>query len=102
MEIHEKIKLFLIQKSVSAKSVAAEYGASQQTISNYLNGQNAMPLAFLIWIYERYQNEITLETLFTRDNRSIVAEADAPYKRKVNKAKILEKVGKILDEELGA
>ena len=102
MDIHEKIKLFLIQKAVSAKSIAEEYNASQQTISNYLNGQNAMPLAFLVWIYEKYQNEIDLQSLFHNDNESIVAEPKSEYKTKVNKKRILEKVSKILDDELSA
>lgn len=100
MDIHEKIKLFLVQKAVSAKSISEEYGASQQTISNYLNGQNAMPLAFLVWIFEKYQNEIDLHVLFVNDNKSIVAEPRPEYKSKINKKKILEKVSKILDEEL--
>ena len=100
MDIHEKIKLFLIQKAVSAKSIAQEYNASQQTISNYLNGQNAMPLAFLVWIYEKYQNEIDIHALFINDNNSIVAEPKSEYKSKINKTRILEKVSKILDEEL--
>lgn len=102
MDIHEKIKLFLIQKAVSAKSISEEYGASQQTISNYLNGQNAMPLAFLVWIYDKYQNEIDLQALFHNDNKSIVAEDQSEYKSKINKKRILEKVSKILDEELSA
>lgn len=102
MDIHEKIKLFLVQKAVSAKSISEEYGASQQTISNYLNGQNAMPLAFLVWIYDKYQNEIDLQALFNNDNKTIVAEPRSEYKSKINKKKIMERVSKILDEELNA
>lgn len=102
MEIHEKIKLFLVQKSVSAKSISEEYGASQQTVSNYLNGQNAMPLAFLVWIYDKYQNEIDLQSLFNNDNESIIAEPQTEYKTKINKKRILEKVSKILDDELSS
>lgn len=102
MDIHEKIKLFLVQKAVSAKSISEEYGASQQTISNYLNGQNAMPLAFLVWLFEKYQNEIDLHVLFVNDNKSIVAEPRSEYKSKIDKKRILEKVSKILDQELGA
>lgn len=99
MEIHEKIRLFLKQKKVVSKNLAAEYGISQQIISNYLNGVNAMPLAFLVWIYEKYQNEINLNALFENDNTSIVAEPRTEYKPKLNKKRILEKVSKILDEE---
>ena len=100
MEIHEKIKLFLVQNGVTAKSIALEYGASQQTVSNYLNGENAMPLAFLIWFYEKYQDEIDLHSVFSKSNDSIVAEPNTKYKAKLNKKRILEKVGQILDEEL--
>lgn len=100
MEIHEKIKLFLVQKGVAAKSLAEEYGASQQTISNYLNGQNAMPLAFLVWLYEKFQREIDLVALFEQSQSNIVAEPNATYKKSINKKRILEKVSEILDQEL--
>ena len=102
MEIHEKIKLFLKQKKVVSKNLAEEYGISQQIISNYLNGVNAMPLAFLVWIYEKFQDEINLNALFENDNTNIVAEPRTEYKPKLNKKRILEKMSKILDEELSA
>lgn len=102
MDIHEKIKLFLVQKGFKFKDIADEYGASQQTVSNYLTGENAMPLTFLVWIYEKFQDEIDLELLFSKRASSIIAEPSIDNNQPINKKKVLEKISQILDEEFGS
>lgn len=105
MEIYQKVKLFIQQKGIASKEIAENYGVATQTMSHYLNGVNTMPLAFVVWMVNEFPGEIDLEALFKESTTNIVCDPPAKYHTKTapskdSKAKILERIGKILDEEM--
>ncbi|GEM_PF-1284478 len=97
MKINEKIKRDADQRGLTTAQIGEKYGKKQQTISNYFNGTNAMPLDFLIW-YIHQHPDIDLYALFDKDKYDIVADRTSNYPIKASKAEILSKIGKILDD----
>lgn len=105
MEIYQKVKLFFQEKGIKSKEIAEKYGVASQTMSHYLTGVNTMPLAFVVWLVNEYPHEIDLDALFKESTTNIVCDPPANYNTKNaaskdSKAKILERIGKILDEEM--
>lgn len=99
MKIYEKIKRHIESNKKSASSVGRDYGVSQQVISNYLNGNNAMPIDFLVWYVEN-NPEIDLYALFNKSQQNIVKDSKSEYITKAKKSQIIDKIVSILEEEI--
>lgn len=99
MKIHEKIKEYSKSKGETIKSVADGYGVTHQSVQQYFSGKNAMPLTFLCWYLEQHQ-DIDLYALFDKKQRDIVAEPRSEYKIVRKKRDVIDKIVKILEEEL--
>lgn len=99
MEIHEKIQYFVKKNKETSYSLAREYNASQQTVSNYLNGTNAMPIKFLSWYIKKHP-EIDLYELFSIQQENIVNDPQATYMKKPKKQILIDRITAIINEEL--
>lgn len=97
MIISDKIKRFFEEKNWSHTQIGYKYGASQQTITNYLNQKRAIPLDFIVWMKEEFP-EIDINSIVSKQENHIVAETRASYERKESKEQVLQKIGKILDD----
>ena len=101
MEIFEKLRKHAENKGLSFSKIGEESGKSQQTISNYMSGKNQIPLDWLCWYLEK-NPEISVASLFNTNSERIdfVGEQAPIYQKKFDKVRLLERIGKILDEEL--
>lgn len=99
MKIHEKIKRYSEDKKESRTDIAKEYGVTQQAISNYFYGKNAMPVDFLVWYVSKHP-DIDLYALFSTSQQNIVKEESANYARKPRKQDIINKIVRILEDEI--
>ena len=97
MEINEKIKIFFKEKGLDHTQIGAQYGVSQQTITNYLNKKREIPLSFIVWMKEEYP-DIDVNSIFCQNDDYITLISAAMTNRKETKKAVLDKIGKILDE----
>jgi len=99
MKIYEKIREYSKKRGETMKQVATGYGVTPQAIQLYFSGKNAMPLSFLVWYIETHP-DIDLYALFSKDHDQIVSEPRADYHKKYRKQSVIDRVVKILEDEL--
>lgn len=101
MKIFEKIKVFIQLSDLTQKELGEMSGKSQQTITNYLTGQNQIPLDWLVWFLNEFP-EIDIKELFNEKSDSYkVSEPRSKYgNKRINKESIINRISQILDEEL--
>lgn len=109
MKIFEKLKIHADRKGYSATQLANNSGKSQQSVSNYFSGKNQIPLDWLVW-YLGENPEIDVVELFNQESENLhfIKEDRKAYPSKNGVAKsnkdkkqiLLDKISKILDEEL--
>ncbi|KFF26896.1 helix-turn-helix domain-containing protein [Chryseobacterium vrystaatense] len=85
MEISEKIKLFFETNRLSNSEIGEEYGATKQSIGNYINGRREIPIDFLVWLKKKFP-EIDYNKLFSEDNSNeIIFNENNPSKELILK-----------------
>lgn len=97
----EKFKEFFETQEWSHTEIGASYGASQQTITNYLNGKRKIPLDFILWMKEKFPN-LDLNSIFDGQVIKMVSEERMTYANEAKKDRetILAEIGGILDKYL--
>ncbi len=94
MTINEKIKFFFIGKKITYEEIGNLYGASGQTIGNYVNGRREIPTEFYVWLKEHFP-EIDFNKLFTvSDSINITMDSE----KKLSKQQILNEIEKVLSQ----
>lgn len=97
MKINEKISQFLEDKKISLSEIGRRYGTTHQTISNYLNGNRALPLDFLVWLLSEFP-DMDANKLLREDNTYFVADNRGEYGKKLTKKEALDIISRVMDD----
>lgn len=100
MTVKEKLKQYLQEKKLTHTSIAKAYGTKPQTISKMLSEKGNVTLDFVVWFSTNYPDVDMNKLIVPGRVRNIIREESTPYGegRPINKEKILEEIGKILDQ----